>query len=313
VSWDVLILHPESAAAAPDGDPRLRPLGMADEVRRAVSRALPGIEWDAPVQGSYRGTAVDVDVELPSQGVVDSFALHLRGAANPMPFILRICRQNGWVAFDSVAGSFLDLQNPAAQGWESGLLFRAQIQALSQLHREKPASGRLGRRHLLALVPLLLTLHNLEEALFMPGFLERFADRAGRLPSFLAGLLPDVTLAQFLIALALVTVAPYLFAASGPLERRGRAFYLVLGTQMVVLLNVAVHVAGAVWMRGYVPGLVTALLVNLPFSVYLFRRALRGGWLRWREMAWLVLAALLVHGPGLVGLLVLAGWAAGGY
>ncbi len=307
MSWDVLILHPESAAAPPDGDPRLRPLGMADEVRRAVSRALPGIEWDAPVQGSYRGTAVDVDVELPSQGVVDSFALHLRGAANPMPFIIRICRQNGWVAFDSVAGSFLDLQNPAARGWESGLLFRAQIQALSQLHRgERPAPNRLGRRHLLWLVPLLLTLHNLEEALFAPGFL------ADRMPSFLAGLLPDVTLAQFLTALALVTVAPYLFAASGPLERRGRAFCLVLGTQMVVLLNVAVHVAGAVWMRGYVPGLVTALLVNLPFSVYLFRRALRGGWLRWREMAWLILAALLVHGPGLVGLLVLAGWATGG-
>jgi hypothetical protein len=166
VSWDVLILHPDSAAAPPDGDPQLRPLGLADEVRRAVSRALPGIEWDAPVQGSYRGAAVSVDVELPSQGVVDSVALHLRGLGNPMPVIVRLCRQNGWVAFDSAAGTFLDLKEPSAEGWETGVLFRAQMQALAQLHRDRErAAGTPGRRvrrrirrRLLRLVPLLLGL-----------------------------------------------------------------------------------------------------------------------------------------------------------
>jgi hypothetical protein len=165
VSWDVLILHPDSAAAPPDGDPQLRPLGLADEVRRAVSRALPGIEWDAPVQGSYRGVAVSVDVELPSQGVVDSVALHLRGLGNPMPVIVRLCRQNDWVAFDSAAGTFLDLKEPSPERWENGVLFRAQMQALAQLHRarERQAAppGRLrrfSRRRLLRLATLLLSL-----------------------------------------------------------------------------------------------------------------------------------------------------------
>ncbi|MES1241186.1 MAG: hypothetical protein ABUT39_06155 [Acidobacteriota bacterium] len=169
MSWDVLILHPDSAAPPPDGAPCLHPLGLAEDVRRAVSRALPGIEWDAPVQGSYRGVAVSVDVELPSQGVVDSFALHLRGLGNPMPVIVRICRQNGWVAFDSAAGAFLDLKEPSAEGWENGVLFRAQMQALAQLHRDREreagSSGRSGhrrrravRRRLLWLVPLLLSL-----------------------------------------------------------------------------------------------------------------------------------------------------------
>jgi hypothetical protein len=150
VTWDVLILHPDSAAPPPEGDPQLRPLGMADEVRRAVSRALPGIEWDRPVQGSYRGAAVSVDVELPSQGVVDSIALHLRGVRNPMPVVVRICRQNNWVAFDSAAGAFLDLQEPSEEGWVSGVLFRAQVQALARFHRDRerkaaPPPGRLGR------------------------------------------------------------------------------------------------------------------------------------------------------------------------
>jgi hypothetical protein len=128
---------------------------------------LPGIEWDAPVQGSYRGIALSVDVELPSRGVVDSFALHLRGMVNPMPVIVRLCRQNGWVAFDSTAGTFLDLQDPSSAGWETGVLFRAQMQALAQLHRDRERQaagasarrfGRPGRRRLLWLTTLLLSL-----------------------------------------------------------------------------------------------------------------------------------------------------------
>ncbi len=166
MTWDVLILHPDSAAAPPDGDPQLRPLGMADDVRRAVSRALPGIEWDRPVQGSYRGAAVSVDVELPSQGVVDSIALHLGGVRNPMPVVVRICRQNNWVAFDSAAGTFLDLQEPSEAGWVSGVLFRAQVQSLAQFHRDRerkagPSPGRLRRlirRRRLWLATLLLGL-----------------------------------------------------------------------------------------------------------------------------------------------------------
>jgi hypothetical protein len=228
----------------------------------------------------------------------------VRGTGNPLPVIVRLCRQNGWVAFDSAAGTFLDLEDPSPEGWESGFLRRAQLQALTQLHRgTTPQLPRLGRRYLLWLVPLLLTLHNLEEAVFMKGFLDRFA---ARVP-----ILPAVTHGQFLLALGLVTLAPYAFAASGPLERRSRAFLLVLGTQMVVLVNVAAHLAAALWVRGYAPGLVTALLVNLPFSVFLFRRALRGSWVKLRDLAWLLVAALLVHGPGLVGLMVLAGWAVG--
>lgn len=299
--WDVLILHPESASASPEDRPRLEPLGMAEEVRRAVSRALPGIDWTEPVQGVYAGRTFSIDVQLPSRGVVDSFGLHVRGIGNPLPAIVRLCRQNGWVAFDSAAGTFLDLEDPSPEGWKSGFLRRAQLQALAQLHRGEPQVKRSGRRYLLWLVPLLLTLHNLEEAVFMKGFLDRFG---ARIP-----ILPMVTYGPFLLALGLVTLAPYLFAASGPLERRSRAFFLVLGTQMVVLVNVAAHLATAVWVRGYAPGLVTALLVNLPFSVFLFRRALRGAWVRPWDLAWLLAAALLVHGPGLVGLLVLAGWA----
>ncbi len=134
VSWDVLLLHPGSSAHSDEGQPQLRPLGMADEVRRAVTRALPGIEWDEPVLGSYRGLSLAVDVVLPSRGVVDSMALHLSGPGDPLPVVLRLCRQNGWVAFDSVAGDFLDLQNPNPDRLAGGARVHGEIQAVVQIH-----------------------------------------------------------------------------------------------------------------------------------------------------------------------------------
>ncbi len=119
---------------------------MAEAVRRAVSRALPGIEWEEPVQGRYRGLSLAVDVQLPSLGVVDSMALHLSGPGDPLPVVLRLCRQNGWVAFDSVAGDFLDLRNPDPGRLAGGSRVHDEIQAVIQLHaraaRLLPAASR---------------------------------------------------------------------------------------------------------------------------------------------------------------------------
>jgi hypothetical protein len=64
-------------------------------------------------------------------------------------------------------------------------------------------------------------------------------------------------------------------------------------------------------MRDYAPGVVTALLINLPFSIYLFRRALREAWIDKRDVAVLFLVGLALHGPGLIGLLWVSGWVAG--
>lgn len=312
MSWDVLILHPEPSSA--EERPQLKPLGMAEDIRRAVSRTLSGIDWAGPVRGHYEGRSCAIEVVLPSQGVVDSFALHVRGMGDPTPLVASLCKRNGWVAFDSASGSFLDLDEPTPESWERGTLQRAQVYAMSQLHRRRepgaagPVPRRLGRRYLLWMVPLLLTMHHVEEALTLVGFWGRLESLV---PPFLSGLLPSVSQGQLLLVLGVVTGAAWLFADSGPLERRSRAFFLVLGTQMVMLLNVLYHAAQAVWIRGYVPGLVTGLLVILPFSVYLFRRALQGSWVRSRDLAWLFVAALLVHGPGLIGLLVLAGWVVG--
>src|SRR4051794_35533226 len=112
----------------------------------------------------------------------------------------------------------------------------------------------MSRKMLLWLVPLFLTIHNLEEALVMPAFIEK---RNASVPGSMRGIVPPVTYKQFLIALVIITVIPYMVALLW-LNRRWAVYFLV-GFQVVMLINVFAHTLMALFLKGYGPGLVTAL------------------------------------------------------
>lgn len=165
------------------------------------------------------------------------------------------------------------------------------------------------RRATLWLIPFFLLLHNAEEAVAFRRFLPSLP---GRLPPAVAPF-ARVGYPQMLVALALATLIPFLvvaWAARRP-ERPAR-LWLALVLQAVVLLNVFSHLAAATFlMHGYSPGLATAVGVNLPFSAYLLRRAARERWVSRRALLWCVPAALVIHGPLLLGLILLSGDLAG--
>ena len=163
----------------------------------------------------------------------------------------------------------------------------------------------MSRKGLLWLVPVFVTIHNLEEALFMPAFLQA---RNSSIPAGLRSLLPPITYQQFLVALIIMTSMPYLIAWLGNLEReRSGGAYLLLGLQVVMLYNVLAHIVMAAAMGGYAPGVVTALIINLPFSLYLLPRALRERWAPHRVIVLLFPIGLIVHAVGLPSLIILAG------
>lgn len=164
----------------------------------------------------------------------------------------------------------------------------------------------MSRRALLWLVPILLTLHNLEEAISMPAFIGR---RNASVPGAMREIIPPVTYRQFLIALVIITIIPYLVALLW--LSRDWAAYLLLCFQVVMLINVFAHLLMALFLRGYAPGLVTALLINLPFSLYLLGRALAEKWVGKKALAWMFPLGLLIHGPVLAGLMLLSGVIAG--
>lgn len=176
---------------------------------------------------------------------------------------------------------------------------------MSALTRAETRPG-VSNRLLLWLVPALLTLHNFEEYLTMPPVM---AELPSRIPAGVPmGILPfPPSGAEFMLALGIVTLLPYLFAAMAhfgrsPRTRRTGAM-LMAGTVAVMLLNVLSHLGSAVLLRGYAPGIVTSLAVNLPFSLLFFSAALRQGWLERRNLRWLALGAVIAHGPGLFALM----------
>jgi hypothetical protein len=148
------------------------------------------------------------------------------------------------------------------------------------------------------LFPIAVTLHNAEEAIWMPGWT---ASHAAQFPGGPPGA------AEIIAALVVFTAAA--FAVTYLSARRGPESiwaYLTFGCIIAMLANVFVpHVPAAIVFRGYAPGVVTAVLINLPVMSLLTLRMLREGWVRGWKMA--------VFGIGVPLLLggVIAAWLAG--
>ena len=160
------------------------------------------------------------------------------------------------------------------------------------------------RSQLLWLVPVLAAVHNMEEAVAFPRYLPLVLERVPQAWRAIAG---PITLGQVWAALGLVTLIPFALAIWTALRPELAApVWLLLLIQATLLLNVLWHVSAAtVLFDGYAPGLVTAVLVNLPFSIYLIWRAAKENWLSPRARWALLPSAVVVHGPVISALLLL--------
>jgi uncharacterized protein with HXXEE motif len=161
------------------------------------------------------------------------------------------------------------------------------------------------RRWAIWLLPLVLALHNFEEGVFFPRYLPRVL---ARLPAGARDWIGPVTMREMGAALVLATVIPLgfsLWAAARPASRV--AFWLVLAMWATLLLNAVWHVAAALLLfKGYAPGVVTAVALNLPLSVLVLRHAASEQWLSRSALLALVPAAVTFHLPGAIGLMLLA-------
>ena len=119
------------------------------------------------------------------------------------------------------------------------------------------------------LFPIAVTLHNAEEAIWMPPWVSEHAT-----------LFPVPGAARIRIALVVVTGAAFavtcLSARKGP---KSIWTYLLFGSVVAMLANVFVpHVPATLYFRSYTPGVVTAVLINLPVMSYLATQAVRERW-----------------------------------
>ncbi|MFY9852587.1 MAG: HXXEE domain-containing protein [Terracidiphilus sp.] len=119
------------------------------------------------------------------------------------------------------------------------------------------------------LFPIVVTLHNAEEALWLPAW----SKRTGFWHTPVA---PGV----FRFAVSVLTVLAFaitwLSAESG---KQTVWTYLVFGSMVVALANVLIpHVALSVARRSYMPGVATAVALNLPVLSLLVVMALKEGY-----------------------------------
>jgi hypothetical protein len=133
---------------------------------------------------------------------------------------------------------------------------------------------------LLWLVPIFFTLHNIEEAPFMESW-------SKRLPLKIH---PTVSTRQFVIAVTFLTLAGFLVTYFGVVYLGDRTGYLiVLGIQAILFFNAFIpHIASTLRFRIYSPGVITATVITLPFSLYLFHRALTEKILDWKQV-WILM------------------------
>jgi len=137
-------------------------------------------------------------------------------------------------------------------------------------------------RKLQWLFPIAVTLHNGEEAIWMPGWAARHAAQLPVQP-------PGGATIRF--GLVLLTFLAY--AVTYLSDRKGRESiwaYLLFGGAAAMLLNVFVpHVLATLIFRSYTPGVVTAVLINFPVMTILAIRMIREGWVSgWKALAFAV-------------------------
>ncbi|WP_253735727.1 HXXEE domain-containing protein [Paenibacillus sp. FJAT-26967] len=139
-------------------------------------------------------------------------------------------------------------------------------------------------------------IHDLEEIIFVESWMNKHYPRIkGRIPSFAGPLLrgmSTVKSSQFAVAVLLefVLFIPVTYWA----VEHGN-YVLFVGFNALMLLHVFTHAGQSVWVRSYTPGVVTAVIVTLPYGLYLFYRLTNEGVLTWGQ--------ILLYAP--TGLLVL--------
>lgn len=126
---------------------------------------------------------------------------------------------------------------------------------------------------LLWLFPVMFMLHDFEEIIFIDGWWERHGAAAlPRVPVFLRPRLMKIatmTSAQFAVAVMLefICFIPITYAAA----EQGW-YLLILSCNAVLFLHVFTHVGQSLFLGRYTPGVVTAVLLGIPYPLYLFYR-----------------------------------------
>ncbi|GGH22543.1 HXXEE domain-containing protein [Paenibacillus segetis] len=138
-------------------------------------------------------------------------------------------------------------------------------------------------------------IHDFEEIIFVEYWMKRNYPRINeRIPAPARRLvknMSEVTSAQFAVAVALefIVFIPVTYLA---VEQQN--YLLFIGFNALLLVHVFTHLGQSILLRAYTPGVVTALLFTLPYSLYLFYRMINDGLVSLKEVLYYAPTGLIL-------------------
>lgn len=140
--------------------------------------------------------------------------------------------------------------------------------------------------HVIWMFLIVFVLHDLEEIIVVENWLIRHRERLARsIPAFLQKTLQpmlSMSTAQFSVAVtcifAVLSAAVLLTVLTW---QAGTYLPFFLVCLHVLFLHVFTHIGQSLLFRTYTPGVVTAVVLVLPYSVYTYYRLFAEGWISW--------------------------------
>ncbi|HKQ99871.1 MAG TPA: HXXEE domain-containing protein [Pyrinomonadaceae bacterium] len=148
-------------------------------------------------------------------------------------------------------------------------------------HSVSTPSQSLHRRSLgraLWLLPLIFIIHDGEELLTMPDWIashQQELNQLARINETMAEILRSLptTTAQVAVSIGCILLLFVVVTAGAAIsQRRGFWLYAYASLLGVLFLHVFTHVAQAILVRGYAPGVIGAVVAIIPGALYIYRR-----------------------------------------
>jgi hypothetical protein len=116
--------------------------------------------------------------------------------------------------------------------------------------------------------PVVVSLHNLEEALWLPRL---WQNRGWHLA---------INPVEFRVLAALIAALAFLVTYMSVRQgKKSLGAYLVAIFSALMLLNAIWHLAATFYLESYAPGVVTAVLLVMPVTIYILGRAVHEGYI----------------------------------
>lgn len=156
---------------------------------------------------------------------------------------------------------------------------------------------------LLWLLPVCFMFHDFEEILTIEAWSRKYSSRVSaalpRVMRKMYGSMAGMTTTNFAtdvlfvyILIVTVTAAAVFFS-----------FYLLyLAVLAIFLLHVFTHLGQSIYLKLYTPGVITAVLIALPYSLYAFYRLLEAGTVSRTDVGWSLLLLVILAPPVVWGL-----------